>query len=169
MNAGMSEIAIYITRRMACGKDYRTEIGLVSICHEVTAENAFYFLSLKKELRHLCLEMHLTTRLLDLLSHILDDERQLVCTYMRMCIGKDIGGGTKLTEDIQNLLYITTFLASGIEFAITICTSSTLAKTVVRLIIHLLLGFDTCKVFLTLTHILTSFYNNRTKTMLYKT
>ena len=169
MNAGMSEIAIHITRRMSCGKDYRTEIGLVCICHKITAENAFNLLSFKKQFCHLCLEMHLTTRFLNLLSHILYDDREFIGAYMRMCIGKDIGRGSKLAENIQNLLNIATLLASGIEFAVTIRTSSTFAETIVGFIIHLLLGFDTCKVFLTLTHILTSLYDNRTKTMLYKT
>ena len=112
--------------------------------------------------------MHLTTRFLYLLSHILNDDRQFVCAYMRMCVCKNVCRGTKLTEHVENLLYIASFLTSGIEFTITICTSPSFSETVVRLIIHFLFGFDTGEILLSFTYILSALNDNRTKAMLYK-
>ena len=87
---------------------------------------------------------------------------------MRMGISKDIRIGSMLTEYIQYFIDTTTFLASSIEFAIAIGSSTALTKTVVALTIHLLCLGDVAEVFLALTHILASLQHDRAITQLYQ-
>jgi hypothetical protein len=49
--------------------------------------------------------MYLTPTTENGVAHVLNDTRQTVSSDMRMGIGKDIGGSTMLTENIENLLY----------------------------------------------------------------
>ena len=88
---------------------------------------------------------------------------------MRMGICQDIGIGTMLAEDIQNLIHATTLLASGIKLAVAIRSCTTFTKTIVALTIHLLGLGDVGKVLFTLTHVLATLQDNRAISQLYQT
>ena len=107
--------------------------------------------------------MNLTATTENGVAHILYDLRQTVCAYVGMCIGKNGRGGSMLTEHVENLLYIATFLRAGIEFTVGIGTCPTLAETIVTLRIHLLRPADVCQIALTLMNILSTLQNDRTK------
>ena len=139
-DTGLSQIAIDIAGRMACGQNHRAAILLLlPQTRSLHAYDPSPCLRLfKNQARHLRLEMHLTTFINNGIAHVLDDLGQTVGTYMGMGIGKDGRRGTVLSEHIENLIRIATLLAARVEFAVAICTSAALAKAVVALIIHLL-------------------------------
>lgn len=87
---------------------------------------------------------------------------------MRMGICQDIGIGTMLAEYVQNLIYTSPFLASCIEFAVTISTGSTFTETVVALTIYLLSLGNVREVLLAFAHILASLQHDRTITQFYQ-
>ncbi len=108
--------------------------------------------------------MHFAATLDDGVAHVFNDAWQLVGTDMRMGICQDIGIGTMLAEYVQNLIYTSPFLASGIEFAVTISTGSTFTETVVALPIYLLSLGNVREVLLAFAHILASLQHDRTVT-----
>ena len=166
--AGMSKITIDITCRMTCSENHRTIISLVTFCHKIAAYHAFHLAFLYYQLSHLGLEMHFPARLDNLLAHVFYHSWQFISADVRMGICKNISRSTELTEHIQYLLYVSTLLTARIELAITVCSCSSFTKTIVGFPIHLLLRLNLSKVFLTLTHIFSSLYDDRTQAMLYQ-
>ena len=73
-----------------------------------------------------------------------------------------------LTEHIEDLVYIASFLAPCIELAIRVGTSPTLTKTVVALCIHLLGLGDVGQIFLTLMHVLSSLQHDGSQAQFYQ-
>ena len=74
-----------------------------------------------------------------------------------------------LTKDIENLLYITTFLRPSVELAIGIGTCPTLAKTIVTLGIHMLSTGNSSQVLFAFMHILAPFQYDGAQSQLNKT
>ena len=87
---------------------------------------------------------------------------------MRMRIGQDSCRCTVLTEHVQYLVGITTFLRSGVQLSIAICTGTTLAKTVVALCVHLLRTAYVGQVFLSVVHVLTALQHYRAQSQFYQ-
>ena len=101
--------------------------------------------------------MHLAATCYYALAHILYHTRQFVGTDVWMSIYKDILLCSVLMKNVQNTVYIASFLASGVEFAIGISTGATLAEAVVAIAIHHSLASYFCKVGCTVFHVLASF------------
>jgi len=109
---------------------------------------------------HLGLKVYFSATVENGLAHIFDDMRKAVGTDVGMCIGEDGWTGAMLHEDLQDAVGIAAFLATRVEFAVTISSCPTLAKGVVAFGVYPLLGADACQVFLALAHIFSSFYND---------
>ena len=103
---------------------------------------------------------HFAATIDDGVAHVLDDAGQLVGSNMWVRIGKDIRVGAVLAEHVQNLVYAATLLAAGVELAVAVGTSATLAEAVVTLAIHLLGFSDVGKVFFAFTHVLSTFQDD---------
>ena len=157
------KIAIDIACRMTRGKDYRRGKELA-----LATTYATHLVVLYNERSHLRLEMHLATTREDGLAHVLDDTGQAIGADVGMYINEDVGVGTVLNEDTQDLVAIAALLASGVEFAIAVCPGTSLAKGVVALGIHTLLGTYACKVLLALAHILAPLHHDGTKAKFYQ-
>ena len=147
---------------MTCGQDNRTTIGLLGTRLQVDSLDTYHLVAFDDEGGHLGLEMHLATTVKDGVTHVFYHTRQFVGSYMRMGISQDIGVGSMLAEDIQNLVHTAAFLAAGIQFSIAVGTCSTLTKTVVALGIHLLGLGNIGEVLLALAHVLAPFEHHRT-------
>ena len=175
-----SEIAVYIAGTMTCCQDNRSAISFLSTRSQIHGFYTYHPIAscsircrqltftLKDQTNHLGLEMHFAATLDDGVAHVFNDARQLVGTDMRMGICQDIGIGTMLAKNVQNLVYTSPFLASGIEFAVTISTGSTFTETVVALPIHFLGFGNVRKVLLAFAHIFSPFQYDRTVTQFYQ-
>ena len=175
-----SEIAVYIAGTMTCCQDNRSAISFLSTRSQIHGFYAYHPIAscsirsrqltftLKDQTNHLGLEMHFAATLDDGVAHVFNDAWQLVGTDMRMGICQDIGIGTMLAEYVQNLVYTSPFLASGIEFAVTISTGSTFTETVVALPIYLLSLGNVREVLLAFAHIFASLQHDRTVTQFYQ-
>ena len=155
---------IDIAGRMTCGEDDRTKERTLLSRDEIDSLNAFHPVMNKKKTSHLGLMMHLAATLENGLPHILYHSWQLVSTYMRMGIGKDIGRGSMLTENVEDAIDISALLAARIEFAIGIGTCPTLTIAVVALGVDALGLGNLCQVGLALTDILTALHNDGAQT-----
>ena len=102
------------------------------------------------------------------ITYILNDARQSIGANMGMGIGENCSLCTVLTEDIEDLLYTTTFLGTGIEFAVGICPCTALAKTIVALGIHEMFTRNTSNVFLAVVDILATFDHNGSQSQFYQ-
>lgn len=111
---------------------------------------------------HSGLKMHLSTTLDNRIPHILNDTREFVCPNVRMGIGQYSRRSSVLTEYIQYLVYISSFLATGVKFSIRIGSCASFAKTIVRFRIYGMFSADLCQIFFPFAHIFSSFYDNRT-------
>ena len=109
--------------------------------------------------------MHLATTFDNRISHVLDDTGKFVRTDVWMSIYKNRCTCSVLTENIQNLVHITTLLASGIEFTVRVSAGTTFAKTIIAFRIYLMFTTDLGDVHLSITYIFASFYHDRAKSM----
>ena len=71
-----------------------------------------------------------------------------------------------LAKHVENLLHRPTFLRTGVELPIRVCSCPTLAKAVVALAVHLLCLGDQGEVLLTLVHVLAAFQHDGSATQL---
>ena len=125
------EHLIDVTGRVTCSQNNRAIKELASCsfhaCHTTVLDN---------ESSHPGLEVYLTSALQNGFPHRLDDTRQLVTADMGMGIDEDILSRPMLNKDAEHTIYRAAFLAAGVEFAIAIGTSPTLAKAVITLRVH---------------------------------
>ena len=113
--------------------------------------------------------MNLAAALENRVSHILDNSRKFVRSDMRMRIDKDRRACAVLTEDIQNLVDVSSLLASCIEFSVGIRSCPSLAKTVVALAVNLVFARDSGDIVLAVANVLSALNHDRTKSKFYKT
>ena len=73
--------AVYVPGGVTGGKYHRTEEGLAGIRF-----NTFDFILFYEQGVHARFEVNLATALDDGAPHVLDDARQFVCAYVRVCI-----------------------------------------------------------------------------------
>ena len=156
-NTVCSQPAIYIPCGMSGCQYHRTEKSLSCV-----GFNTFDFVVLNNQCIHSGLKMHLSTTLDNRIPHILNDTREFVCPNVRMGIGQYSRRSSVLTEYIQYLVYISSFLATGVKFSIRIGSCASFAKTIVRFRIYGMFSADLCQIFFPFAHIFSSFYDNRT-------
>ena len=106
-----------------------------------------HFVALEKESVNTCLEVDFAATFDNLIAHILYHARQLVRTNVWMCIDKNIGRGSKLAENAENLIGVASFLAARIEFPVRISPCATFSKGVVALGIYFVLARDEGNIF----------------------
>lgn len=109
----MCQPTIDIAGRMACSQydwplEHLARMGF----------DAHHLIIMYDECIHARLEVHFTSTTQDSVSHILYDAWQLVCAYVRMGIYQDGGRCAMLTEHVEDLLYIASLLATGVELTI---------------------------------------------------
>lgn len=112
--------------------------------------------------------MHLTPTFENGVAYVLYHPWQFVGADMRMRVSQNGSGCPMLAKHIQYLVYTAPLLASGVEFAVGIGTGTSFPETIVALAIHFLCFGDERKVFLALSHILSTLYHNGTKPLLYQ-
>ena len=73
-----------------------------------------------------------------------------------------------LTKDVENLLHVSTLLATGIELSVRVSARAPLSEAIVALRVHSLFLGDKGKILLPLTHIFPPFQDNGTHPQLYQ-
>ena len=96
------------------------------------------------------------------MAHGLYHTGQLVGAYMRMGIHQDVRRSAMLTKDVENLLHVSTLLATGIELSVRVSTRTPLSEAIVALWVHSLFLGDKGKILLPLSHVFSSFQDNGT-------
>ena len=112
--------------------------------------------------------MHLAATAQNGVAHVLNDTRQFVSADVRMGISQDVGRGTVLAEHVQNLLYRTAFLGTGIKLTVGVGPCATLAKTVVALAIYPLGLCYLRQVLLAFMHILATLQDDGAQPQFYQ-
>ena len=100
---------IDITGRMTGRQNDGSPEGLARIRF-----NAYHLVLLDDECVHTGFEMHFATAFQNGVAHVFDDTRKLVRTNVRVGIHQDRSACSMLAKNIQNLVHISTLLASGI-------------------------------------------------------
>lgn len=67
-----------------------------------------------------------------------------------------------LAENVQNLVYIASFLAAGIKLAVRIGAGSSFAEAVVRFGIDCMFTADLCQILFAVAHVFATFHNDGT-------
>ena len=148
---------------MTGGKYHRAKESLAGICF-----NAFDFILLYEQGVHACFKVDFATALDDSVPHVFNNTRQFVRTYVRMCIYQYGSGGSMLTEDIQNLVYIAALFAACVQLAIRVGSGTSLSEAVIGLRVDELLAADLRQVFLAFPYVLSTLHNDGAQTELYQ-
>ena len=157
MEVSVGHASVHIPCRMTCGQDDGIGMELLLLSefgihgHQSSDASLLY-----EQVGHARLEMNLSSAPEDGLSHIFYHPWQSVCADVWMCIRQDTFLGTVLYEYFQDTVGISPFLAACIEFAVAVRACAALAKGIVALGIHLLVGAYACHIFLPLSHILSA-------------
>ena len=112
--------------------------------------------------------MHLSPTRNNLLAHILNYSRQLIGSYVRVCVNEDIFFRTVLVENIQNSIHIAAFLAPGVKFSVGICTGTAFSEAIITIFIHHSLAGYLCQVGSAVFYVLAAFQHHRLYTEFYK-
>src|SRR5690606_30063148 len=88
---------------------------------------------------------------------------------MRPGIDKNIFVCTVFDKDRQYLMYISSFVGTGVQLAIRICAGSPFPKTIIRFGVYDTFLVDACQIPSTLPHFLSSFEDNRFESQLQAT
>ena len=134
-----SQPTIYISRRMSGCQYHGSEKSLSCICFDT-----FDFIVLNNQCIHSCLEMYFSATFDNGVPHIFNDTWQFVCSDMRMRIHQYRSRSSMLAKYVQNLIYIPSLLAPGIEFPIRISSCTPFAKTVIRFRVNRVFPADLC-------------------------
>ena len=155
-DACLIQITINITGGMTRRQDHRSHESLSPI-----RLHADRLAIMDQQAIHPSLEMYLSATALNPLTHRLDHTRQLIRSDVRVRVDQDRRTGSMLTEDIQDPVHRTTFLAPCIKLSIGIGTGAAFAKTVIRLAIHPMLAADQGDIPFAGTHILSPLQHDR--------
>ena len=96
----------------------------------------------------------------DTFADILDDRRQFIGAYMRMCLIEHRIGCTEEMEKFHHSLHVSPFLGAGEEFAIRERTCPTFAEAVVRLRVKSFVAVEECDVFLAFADLFAPFIDD---------
>ena len=109
----------------------RSQYHRAEKCFSRIRLDTFYFVVFNNQRIHPSLEMDFAATFDDCIPHIFNDTRQFICSDMRMRVCQYRRRRSMLAKYIQYFVYISSFLAAGIELSVRIGSCSPFAKTVI--------------------------------------
>ena len=155
--------AVHITCGMSGGEYDGAEEGLSGIGFD-----AFHFVVLNNQGVHARFKVHFAATGDNGVPHILYDPRQLVCSDVGMGVDKDGRRGAMLAEYVQYFVYISPFLAAGVELAVRVSSRAPFSETVIGFRVDGLFPSYQGEVFFAVAYVLAALHDDGAQAEFYQ-